>query len=233
MYRPSKSFLFSALAVVGWVLLALAVSGVTNAVVIKASTINAATNETTPTLDNLINCPYQASGGVIANDAAADFVLVDCSDTGGAMIALSDCNSALTAVSGVTVDAEAETNATAMPVLPYSVSDATPPTAGTIAVYAVQIEFSVATGVAFQVNLQENSTSDNADAIKAVIQGLRGLVTLTGTSSSLPVAIFAVDSNTTDNPCTSGNDLSGINVSAQYDTSPNTVRYLILNVEVF
>ena len=116
------------------------------------------------------------------------------------------------------------------PVLPYSVSDATPATAGTIAIYGGQIDFSVATGVAFQVNLKENSTSDNVDAIKAVIQGLRGLVTLTGTSSSLPVAIFAVDSNATDNPCTSGNDLSGINVSAQYDTSPDTVRYLILNV---
>ena len=232
MNRPSKSFLFSALAVMGWVLLALAVSGVTDAVVIEASEINNANSTTTPSLNNLINCSYQTSDGVIANNSAADFVLVDCSDVDGAMIALSDCNSALTAVSGV--DLGGNTTATAMPILPYSVSDATLATAGTIAVYGGRIDFSVATGVAFQVNLRENSTPENADAIKAVIQGLRGLVTLSGDPlPSLPVAIFAVDSTDTTNPCSEGvGDLFGINVAAQYDLSPNTVPYLILNVVV-
>ena len=228
-HRTFKTFLLCSLAAVGCVLLVLAVSGVGDAVVIKAGTINTANGTLTPLLEDLIKCPFQGAGGVIADNASANFVLVDCSGADGVLINLTHCNAALTAVNTITLTTG--TMATAMPLLRYSVLPNSPYTAGYFATYAAGIHFTKATGVAFQVNLEENAPAANAESIESLIQGARGLVNLTGDSSpKLPVAIYAVDSADGANPCLVGNDLSGINVTAQYDRSPGTVAYLMLNV---
>ena len=92
MDRTSKLLFLAASAIVVWVNLVLTMSGVGGVVMIKAGVINAAPTSGTPNLpllDDLIKCPFQATGNLLG--AQFHVVMVDCSDNFEVLLNLTDC----------------------------------------------------------------------------------------------------------------------------------------------
>ena len=228
MGRTSKILFLTALAAVGWVLLTLSVSGVSGLVMIKAPTIASAPtsgNTNLPLLNDLINCPFQATGNVLR--AQIHVVLVDCSDANEVLIAPADCNAALAKVH--TVNLTSGGHAPTISSLPYNSSASSPYTDGYYATYVGSLDLSLLTGAGFKVNLVKDATLMNSEAIGTVVQGARGLVFLTEPDSVFPVVVFPNDSTLETNPCSGGHDLDGINVTSEFTRSPGTVPYLVIN----
>ena len=233
MGSGSKSLYISLCGTVGWVVLALTVLGACNGVVIKADTIlTTETTNATPTLHNLLTCPTLSTTGSGPNkgifETANKFVLVDCSDGNGAMISVSDCNTALNRAA-IFVGTGTSPVLPPIPLLPFSVaSNNTAYSYGFYATYAGRINFRYATGVAFSVSTV-SSIDENGAALESVVQGVRGLVTLSGESTELLIGIFANDSTPNTNPCSASGDMSDVNVTGEFDSSPQTTPYLFVN----
>ena len=253
MARISRPFLFSILASVGCVLLALTWSGSCSLVVIGAETINKAPLTGTanlPLLEDLIRCPFLDSGGHggIFSDTYARFLIVNCtSDTG--LIALASCNSALARVNtievyhqGFVVPGEDGTDtvlipdgtfmATAMPLLTHVASSSSPYTAGALATYSGGIDFTKATGITLQVTLAAGSNAQaNGGLIASLIRGVRGLVNLDDDNTKFPIVILPIESGasgTLFNPCNPGHVLYGVSLPSLYTPSPGTRPYLLI-----
>ena len=232
MVRTSKPLLFTAFAAMGWMFLTLVMSGASDAVLVKAGTVNSAPtvgHANLPLLQDLIKCPFQTSGNLFGSPV--HFLLVDCSDDHGGLLNLTDCNSALAKVRTINLaSSSSPVPAPAVSLLPYNVSTPSPYTAGYYAVYVAGLDFLNLTGIAFQVNLVGGATSSNAEVIGSLVQGARGLVNFTGTVTALPVVVFPLDATVTANPCASNMDLSGVNMTSLFARAPDTVAYLTLNV---
>ena len=230
MERTSKALLLSTLTIVTFLLLVTLASGLGDIVVIASSTINnAPTSGTTdlPLREDLVMCPFLVPelGGIFDYNFA-DFVVVNCTNATG-LIPLADCNSAITKTAPYSIRGYPTIP---IPLLPYNSSGANPYTAGYYATYVGGLDLGETNGIAFQVNLKAGAAADNAAVIESVVQGARGLVTLSGANTTLTVVIYTVDSTGAANPCADGNDLDGVNFPSLYTLSPNTQAHLILNV---
>ena len=230
MNRTSKTLLFPALTIVASLLLVPLASSLGDTVVIASNTINSAPVSGTtppPRLEDLITCPFltPAQGGIFAHEFA-DFVLVNCSNATG-VIPLADCNIVIAKTYPFSIEGYLTTP---MPLLTYNASGANPYTVGYHATYVGGLDLEKTNGIAFQVNLKAGAATDNAAVIESLIQGARGLVTLSGTDTKLSVVFYAVDSTGTANPCADGNDLGGVDFLSLYTLFPDTQPHLILNV---
>ena len=208
-------------------------------VVIPASIISAAVNQSdpTPTLDNLIKCPTLsiADGGII-NPASAT-VLLDCGELTNQTL-LTTCNAVLTAVAGVVSDSA--------PILPpiamVSVElESWTYSLGVFASYLGQVSLDSVSGLGLRVTLitpsestRDETVQSNSFAFGALASGLRGVLTIPG-NITLPLWVFPVDVDG-GNPCASGGSLYNSSGTAdllgEFGSLADFQPYLIVNTTV-
>ena len=227
------TFLFFTFAAVASLLVPAEATPAGFPIAVSATAINNAPTSGTsnlPLLEDLVTCPLLPPGvGGIYKHNFADFLLVNCSSSPG-LIALDDCNAALAKAHSFTMNYSTPILVPVMPLLTYSVSASNPYTSGYYATYVGRLNLFNTTGIGFQVNLKAGAPDDNAGVIGSLIQGARGLVTLSGNDTRLSVVLYPVDSTVAADPCTAGNDLAGVNIPFLYTLSPDTREYLLVNV---
>ena len=235
--RLSLGLAFTGIWVV-WGLLAVWVGG--NAVVIPASVVNqAAENQTSPTLTNLIMCPAQQEYGLF--EVANDYVLVDC----GVIDLSSNLEACRLAVANVNrVQTSGPDSGTVVPVLPpvpmpyidFASANYSP---GTSASSLAQLNLNETSGIALRVMLTRDSGAnastmamENLGAIGVVVAGMQGLVA-TVAGFPLPVLVYPIDSQSeVKNPCgligTLYTGATTANVAGVFSATPGLQPTLLL-----